>query len=233
MYTGCNRLSQRMLPVADAYSPCSRHLPMTNLVPPNRPKFPSSTQDCATQRRSSGLLGGLCPCGWTVLVPRRRRVGSRHSGWAQRSPYRTPLRSGHRPEKHSSCLQWGMRERFPQAFRLLALDALATLQDVRDKHARQKERGEGWYLVARPARPDWPVTLETAATEAAQSEPDLAAATIELGQLRPLEAQESYPSTLGEALFEATRELGWLLQKHRPELVFDAVIRQSSRRPGR
>jgi hypothetical protein len=129
-------------------------------------------------------------------------------------------------ERIAAAFEWGMRERFPQAFRLVALDALGTLEDVRDKHVRQKERGEGWYLVARPARPDWPITLETAATEAAQSEPDLAAAAIELEKLRPLEAQEPYPSTLGEVLFEATRELGWLLQKHRPELVFDAVIRQ-------
>ena len=129
-------------------------------------------------------------------------------------------------ENLTAAFQWGMAERFPQAFAALARDARATLDDTQRQHARQGERGEGWYLVARPARPDWPVTLEQAATEAAGHEPDLDAAAAELEQLRPLEAQETYPGPLGEALFEATRELGWLLHQQRPELVFNATVRQ-------
>jgi len=128
-------------------------------------------------------------------------------------------------DRLDAALEWGMPNQFPQSFAALARDTLETLQDVQEKHASQRERGQGWYLVARPARPDWRLTFEQAARDAARMDVDLDAAAAELERLRLLEAQQPYPGVLGEALFEATSLLGWLLSSHRPELVFDATVR--------
>ncbi len=128
-------------------------------------------------------------------------------------------------DRLDAAFEWGMPDRFPQAFAALARDALETLAEVVGKHASQGERGRGWYLVARPARPGWRVTLENAARDAARTEVDLDAAAAELERLRPLEAEQPYPGVLGEALSDATRLLGWLLRRHRPDLVFDTTVR--------
>ncbi|MFI7049795.1 hypothetical protein [Streptosporangium sandarakinum] len=78
-------------------------------------------------------------------------------------------------DKLQEARAWGMPESHPQAFAQLARDALATLAEVRQGHATQRERGDGWCLVARPARPDWPIDLEQAARSAAEAPVDLQA----------------------------------------------------------
>jgi hypothetical protein len=127
-------------------------------------------------------------------------------------------------ERLQAAVGWEMTGRFPQAFAVLARDALTTLDEVQAKHAKQGERGQGWYLVARPARPSWDVAIESAARVAAQLETDLDDVATELEGLRPLEATQPYPGALGEALDEATSLLGWLLRDQRPELVYDAAV---------
>ncbi|MGS2644516.1 hypothetical protein [Streptosporangium sp. LJ11] len=121
---------------------------------------------------------------------------------------------------------WNMPERYPQAFAQLARDALATLAEVRQGHAAQPERGDGWYLVARPARPDWPIDLEQAGNRAAESAVDQDAAATELVDLRRHESKAPYPGQTGEALNDAVRTLGSLLYRQRPQLVFDATVRK-------
>ncbi|MGW0060947.1 hypothetical protein ACWDTT_13595 [Streptosporangium sandarakinum] len=79
------------------------------------------------------------------------------------------------PKPGHRLLSLGMPESHPQAFAQLARDALATLAEVRQGHATQRERGDGWCLVARPARPDWPIDLEQAARSAAEAPVDLQA----------------------------------------------------------
>ncbi|MGW4667232.1 hypothetical protein [Streptosporangium sandarakinum] len=129
-------------------------------------------------------------------------------------------------DKLQEARAWGMPESHPQAFAQLARDALATLAEVRQGHATQRERGDGWCLVARPARPDWPIDLEQAARSAAEAPVDLQAAAAELVGLRQEEAEARHPGTTGEALSDAVRVLGSLLYRQRPEAVFDATVRK-------
>ncbi|AQZ62955.1 unnamed protein product [[Actinomadura] parvosata subsp. kistnae] len=130
-------------------------------------------------------------------------------------------------DRLTAAREWGLPERFPQAYALLARDARATFADVQRHHAQQKERGQGWYLAARPARPDWPVALEQSASTAAQLPPDLEAAAEELPQLRAIEAPMPYRDVVAEALYEASRELASLLRTEKPEVVFATTVRHS------
>ncbi|MEV0237834.1 hypothetical protein [Nonomuraea sp. NPDC050786] len=130
-------------------------------------------------------------------------------------------------DRLATARDWGLPDRFPQAYALLAREACATLADVERDHAQQKDRGQGWYLAARPARPDWPVALEQSARAAAQTPPDPDAAAEELLQLRALEAPMPYQDPVAEALYEASRELASLLRTERPEVVFTAPVRHS------
>ncbi|MGI5292665.1 hypothetical protein ACQEVF_56470 [Nonomuraea polychroma] len=129
-------------------------------------------------------------------------------------------------DKLETARSWGMAERYPQAFAQLAGDTLATLAKVQEDHAAQRERGDGWYLVARPAHPDWPIALEQAARQAADLPLDLEAAADELPRLRIDEAEATYPGIVGEALDDAVHTLGTLLRRHKPEIVFDTTVRK-------
>ncbi|WP_433412974.1 hypothetical protein ACQP1V_27450 [Microtetraspora malaysiensis] len=153
----------------------------------------------------------------------------RMEAFGQEATFTTPDTTTDWPavrDKFHAARAWGMPENHPQAFAQLARDTLATLANVRQGHAAQRDRGDGWYLVARPARPDWPVDLEQAAHRAAKVPVDLDAAAAELVDLRQQEAEARYPGTTGEALSDAVRTLGSLLYRQRPEVVFTATVRE-------
>jgi hypothetical protein len=120
-----------------------------------------------------------------------------------------------------------MPGRYPQAFAVLARDAMRTLTDIQRQHAEMTERGEGWYLVARPARPDWPVPLEHLVTREAQRQIDPDAAAQELPRLRAEEADELWGEAYGEALYEAARMVGGMLYRSHSDLVFSEPVREN------
>jgi hypothetical protein len=82
-----------------------------------------------------------------------------------------------------AALDADMPSRFPAGFAALAAQARATYEEVLALHTRQRDQGDGWYLVARPAPPELPFSTEVAITTA---EPSTDADTIalELTQLR-------------------------------------------------
>jgi hypothetical protein len=114
----------------------------------------------------------------------------------------------------------GMPEQFPAAFGALAADVHSTLEDVRGRHARQPLQGNGWYLVARPAVPEPPITIEQIITSARPSE-DLDAMTADLQKLRRIEPDLSVDADEGGAYKAAINLLTWQVRKHRPEVAID------------
>ncbi|MDQ3763953.1 MAG: hypothetical protein M3460_20815 [Actinomycetota bacterium] len=107
-------------------------------------------------------------------------------------------------EQLAAAVEWGLGQRFPQAFAMLADNALAVLENANRDHGNLPDRGEDYYIVARPARPDWPLDLEHLARTAADrlasddGQPKLDVQTIEteLRALRPLEADYPWATTL-------------------------------------
>ncbi|MGH7882963.1 MAG: hypothetical protein ACREN8_08670, partial [Candidatus Dormibacteraceae bacterium] len=122
-------------------------------------------------------------------------------------------------------LKGQMPEKFPQAFAELARNTLDILEEVQHKHRQQSDSGEGWYLVARPDRPYWPVALEQAARRAIETEVSLDMAAQELKQLREIEAGKEYGDDLGRVLYEAIEQLAIRLLPHYPELGFAPIVR--------
>jgi hypothetical protein len=119
-----------------------------------------------------------------------------------------------------AALEAGMQERFPAAFAALAADAQATLEDIRTHHARQALRGPGWYVVARPAMPELPITTDRIIASAELSE-DLDAVTADLEALRRIEPDLSVNAPEGDAFEGAIDLLTWQLQKHRADVAID------------
>lgn len=125
----------------------------------------------------------------------------------------------------AAAVEAGMPARYPQAFALLAADTLGTLTRVRRQHATAQERGPGWYAVARPAEPDWPIALETVATDAARTVFDPDAAADELPRIRAEEANLAWDNPYAEALYDTAATIGAKLHRSHPELVFAADTR--------
>jgi hypothetical protein len=132
----------------------------------------------------------------------------------------------------AAAVEWGLHQRFPQAFAMLADDALVVLENANRDHGDLADRGEGCYIVARPARPDWPLDLEHLARTAADrlasddGEPklDVEAIETELRELRPLEADFQWGDHAGEALWDACRTLAAMLKPTRPEVAAETPI---------
>lgn len=111
-----------------------------------------------------------------------------------------------------------MPDAFPAGFAALAVDARDTFEDVRALHGRQRDDGDGWYLVARPAPPDLPFAAEVAIS-AAEPSSDVDALALELTQLRGVEASLSTSEPEGDAYETAVNLLTWQLRKDRPSAL--------------
>ncbi|MBQ1076394.1 hypothetical protein KBX06_25025 [Micromonospora sp. C31] len=120
----------------------------------------------------------------------------------------------------------GLHLRYPHAFGLLAADAMQTLRYEQTRHSTSRDRGDGWYIVARPARPDWPsidVEHVVATASAAPRDPD--AMATELPTLREEEAGLPWDSPVADALWHTARLAGVALHRSHPEVVFTAPTR--------
>jgi hypothetical protein len=105
-----------------------------------------------------------------------------------------------------------MPSRFPAGFAALAAQARATYEEVLALHARQRDEGDGWYLVARPAPPELPFSTEVAIT-AAEPSTDADAVALELTQLRDVEANLDADAPEGDAYETAVELLTWQLRE--------------------
>jgi hypothetical protein len=114
-----------------------------------------------------------------------------------------------------AALDADMPENFPAGFAALAAHARATYEEIRALHDRQRDEGDGWYLVARPAPPELPFTAEVAVNTAQPSD-DLDAVALELTKLRDVEANLSVDAPEGDAYETATGLLTWQLLRQRP-----------------
>jgi hypothetical protein len=106
----------------------------------------------------------------------------------------------------------GMPGEFPAAFAALAADAHDGLSTLRAAHENTSSKGEGWYLVARPAKPAPPLQLEQLITT---TEPvtDLELVAKELIELRALERDLDVDDPRGDAYEHAVRAgLAWQLR---------------------
>jgi hypothetical protein len=108
-----------------------------------------------------------------------------------------------------------MPDRFPAAFAALAAEAHDIYQETQALHARQRDEGDGWYLVCRPAPPELPFTAEVAITTA-QPSSDLDVVALELTELRSSEADLPADVPVGDAYETAVKLMTWQLQQHRP-----------------
>ena len=108
-----------------------------------------------------------------------------------------------------------MPARFPAGFAALAAQARATYEDVLAQHARQRDEGVGWYLVARPAPPELLFRTEVAITTAQPSN-DIDAVILELTKLRTVEANLDTDAPEGDACETAVSLLTRQLRDQRP-----------------
>ncbi|GAA2911289.1 hypothetical protein [Actinoplanes cyaneus] len=136
-------------------------------------------------------------------------------------------------ERLTAAVDAGMPQRYPQAFALLAQAVLSTLAGVRRDHASARERGDGWYIVARPADPGWPVALEALTAGAAETPFDAVAAAAELPRIRAEEADLPWDDLYAEALYDTAGVIGARLRTSHPEVVFtaDTVLRVDTAGP--
>jgi hypothetical protein len=114
-----------------------------------------------------------------------------------------------------AALEADMPGRFPVGFAALAAQARATHEEVLALHAQQRDEGDGWYLVARPAPPELPFSAEVAITTA-QPSTDVDAVALELTRLREVEANLDTSAPEGDAYETAVRLLTWQLRNRRP-----------------
>jgi hypothetical protein len=114
-----------------------------------------------------------------------------------------------------AALNADMPVRFPAGFAALAVQARATYEEVLALHARQRDEGDGWYLIARPAPPELPFSAEVAITTA-QASTDLDAVALELTQLRDVEANLDAGAPEGDAYETTVGLLTWQLSGQRP-----------------
>lgn len=122
--------------------------------------------------------------------------------------------------------RWRLQEQFPQAWAALAADTLTVLRAVQSTHREIRTAGDGWYVPARPAEPQWPIDVETAARQAAGRDLDPAAAAAELAELRAVEAGRPWDEPLAVALWEALRSTAGRIHRSHPAEVFATVQRQ-------
>ncbi|MET9263786.1 hypothetical protein [Amycolatopsis sp. NPDC004079] len=97
-------------------------------------------------------------------------------------------------------------EQHPAAFAALAADAADGMETLRTSHEKTPSTGDGWYLVARPARPAPPVELERLLANAVPVR-DLDIVAAELAELRSLEADLDVDDPLGDVYEESARAL--------------------------
>ncbi|MEU1813262.1 hypothetical protein [Micromonospora aurantiaca (nom. illeg.)] len=119
----------------------------------------------------------------------------------------------------------GLHTRHPQAFITLARSVIRDVRFIERQHEQTRERGPGWYLAARPARPQWDVALEHLTTTAATHDVDPDDAAAELSALRAEEADLPWDSPAAPAMFEAAGHLAVRLHTTHPETVFDDTVR--------
>ncbi|MFE5565921.1 hypothetical protein ACFQ68_13125 [Amycolatopsis japonica] len=110
-----------------------------------------------------------------------------------------------------AALDAGMPSDFPAAFAALAADARDGLRTLRAAHEKTPSTGEGWQLVARPAKPAPPLHLEQLITK---TEPvtDLDLVATELTELRVLERDLDVDDPRGDAYEHAVQTLAWQLR---------------------
>jgi hypothetical protein len=110
-----------------------------------------------------------------------------------------------------AALDTGMPGDFPAAFAALTADARDGLSTLRAAHEKTPSKGEGWYLVARPAKPAPPLQLEQLITT---TEPvtDLDLVATELTELRVLERDLDIDDPRGDAYEHAAQALAWQLR---------------------
>jgi hypothetical protein len=121
-----------------------------------------------------------------------------------------------------AALDADMPNRFPAGFAALAANGRATYEEVQALQARQRDAGEGWYLVARPAPPELPFTSEVVIIAAQPSE-DIDAIALELTELRSVEANLSVNAPEGDAYETAVKLLAWQLRELNPKVAADRI----------
>lgn len=119
-----------------------------------------------------------------------------------------------------------MPERFPIAWATLADEAMELRASLDVTHAALDGRHPGRFIVARPARPDWPLDLEylvttTVAklgTQSTNELPSLDAIEAEVRELHSIEASMPWDSVEAAAISFAATRLTQEVRRARPEL---------------
>jgi hypothetical protein len=101
-----------------------------------------------------------------------------------------------------------MPEHYPAAFAALAADVRSTFAEVMQAQAAQQDKGEGWYLAARPAAPELPFAVEQIIADA-ETFVDLDQVPAELDVLRGVEADLPSSDPVGDAYEHAVQLLTW------------------------
>ena len=129
-------------------------------------------------------------------------------------------------DRITAAITAGMPERFPQAFSLVAADAVRTFTDAQTALAATARTGDGWYIAALPATPSWPIQLEHQLTTAAATDlaPDTAAE--ELPRLRAAEADLPWDDPAADTFHEGAGMLAARLRATHPEIAH-APVRQA------
>lgn len=116
-------------------------------------------------------------------------------------------------DRVQQALDAAVPEKFPAGWAVLAVDAMQRLTAIRAAHEQVADSGPGWYLVARPARPQVSIVLEGRLV-AAEPCPDLTQVVAELDALRHLEADADRDDPLGDLYAELMQLLHYQLRHH-------------------
>jgi len=108
--------------------------------------------------------------------------------------------------------QIGLAADYPAAFSALAVDAGVGLGLVRTAHHNTPSRGNGWYLVCRPAPPQPPVELEQLLTTA-EPVTDLDLVAKNLAELREIERDLTIDDPRGDVYESAVQLLAQQLRQ--------------------
>ena len=126
-----------------------------------------------------------------------------------------------------AAVELGVPERWPQAFALLATDAVTTLTNLQQHLADTPRTGDGWYLAALPATPSWPLELEHQVGTAANTTFDAEAAAAELPGLRTAEADLPIGHPAGDVLHDAAGMLAYRLRDTHPDIARGAAPKRT------
>lgn len=119
-----------------------------------------------------------------------------------------------------------LHRRYPHAIGLLAAEAMQILREEQIRHHTSRDRGDGWYIVARPARPEWPsIDVEHVVAIAFAAPRNLDALAAELPAMRNEEADLPWDSPVADALWHTARLAGVALHRSHPDVVFAAPTR--------